>query len=130
MSKSYNIYSRKQRWKLLLFVLALCIVGVSLAYTKTLVDKIASEERTKVEIWADAVQKAVGLGQLHQPTCLIKLQSGEREKSRALYLEATKYLGRDPMCTEVSFALNVLNDNTTVPVILTNSEKGDITSLP
>ena len=40
-----------------MFAIALGIVGVSLAYTKTLVDKISSEERKKVEIWADAVQK-------------------------------------------------------------------------
>ena len=124
MAKDYNIYSRKQRWKLLLFVLALCIVGVSLAYTKTLVDKIASEERTKVEIWADAVQKRSALVN-YTSNLFKKLQSGERKKVD-LYIEATKYLAR-PDVTEVSFALNVLNENTTVPVILTN-EKGDITS--
>lgn len=124
MAKDYNIYSRKQRWKMLLFVLALCIVGVSLAYTKTLVDKIASEERSKVEIWADAVQKRSALVN-YTSHLFKKLQSGERKKVD-LYIEATKYLAR-PDVTEVSFALNVLNENTTVPVILTN-EKGEITS--
>src|SRR5690606_14119271 len=40
--------------------------------------------------------------------------------------EATRYLAR-PDIQDVAFALNVLNDNTTVPVILTNG-KGEITS--
>lgn len=109
---------------MLLFVLALAIVGVSLAYTKTLVDKIASEERTKVRIWADAVQKRSALVN-YTSRLFKKLQDGERKKVD-LYIEATKYLAR-PDITEVSFALNVLNENTTVPVILTN-ERGEITS--
>ena len=124
MAKDYNIYSRKQRWKLLLFAIALVIVGVSLAYTKSLVDKISSEEKTKVQIWADAVQRRSAL--VHYTSDLFeKLQEGERSKVE-LYLEATKYLAR-PDVTEVSFALNVLNENTTVPVILTNGD-GVITS--
>ena len=124
MARDYNIYSRKQRWKLLLFAVALAIVGISLAYTKTLVDKISLEEKTKVQIWADAVQRRSAL--VHYTRDLFeKLQKGERSKVE-LYLEATRYLAR-PDVTEVSFALNVLNENTTVPVILTN-EKGEITS--
>lgn len=109
---------------MILFAIALAIVGVSLAYTKTLVDKISAEERKKVEIWADAVQKRSALVN-YTSRLFNKLQKGERGKVE-LYLEATKYLVR-PDVHEVSFALNVLNDNTTVPVILTNSE-GDITS--
>jgi len=124
MFRSYNIYSNKQRWKLLLFGAALLFVGLSLWYTQSLVDKIAQEERSKVEIWAEAVKKRSALVQ-YTSQLFDKLQSGERKKVE-LYLEATKYLAR-PDISDVSFALNVLNDNTTVPVILTN-EKGDITS--
>ncbi|MEZ4721970.1 MAG: HAMP domain-containing sensor histidine kinase [Flavobacteriales bacterium] len=124
MARTFNIYSQKQRWKLVLFALALVIVGVSLAYTESLVDKIAQEERTKVEIWANAVQKRSALVQ-YTSRLFQKLQEGERNKVE-LYLEATRYLAR-PDITEVSFALNVLHENTTVPVILTN-ERGEITS--
>ena len=124
MSPRFNIYSQKQQWKLILFVLALVIVGVSLAYTKSLVDKISEEERSKVQIWADAVQRRSAL--VHYTSQLFeKLEAGERNKVE-LYVEATKYLAR-PDITEVSFALSVLNENTTVPVILTD-ENGTITS--
>lgn len=124
MAATFDIYSKKQRWKLLLFAFALVIVGLSLWYTKTLVDKISMEERKKVEIWAEAVKKRSALVQ-YTSRLFQKLQAGERKKVE-LYLEATKYSAR-PDVTDVSFALNVLNDNTTVPVILTN-DKGNITT--
>lgn len=124
MASKFNIYSQKQRWKLGLFAVALVIVGVSLYYTKSLVDKIADEERAKVEIWANAVTKRSALVQ-YTSKLFEKLQKGERKKVE-LYLEATKYLAR-PDITDVSFALNVLNDNTSVPVILTD-KNGKITS--
>ncbi|GAB5539970.1 MAG: hypothetical protein Salg2KO_20730 [Salibacteraceae bacterium] len=100
------------------------IVAVSLAYTKSLVDKIADEERTKVRIWADAVQKRSALVN-YTSQLFEKLETGERKKVE-LYVESTQYLAR-PDVSEVSFALNVINENTTVPVILTN-EQGAITS--
>lgn len=124
MANKFNIYSQKQRWKLGLFAVALVIVGVSLYYTKSLVDKVAEEERSKVEIWATAIKKRSALVQ-YTSKLFEKLQKGERKKIE-LYLEATKYLAR-PDITDVSFALNVLNDNTTVPVILTD-KNGKITS--
>ena len=47
-----NIYSKKQRWKQLLIVLALCIGAGSLLYTNQLADRLAMQERNKVELWA------------------------------------------------------------------------------
>jgi signal transduction histidine kinase len=47
-----NIYSKKQRWKQLLVVIALMIGIGSLVYTNQLVDRLAVQERNKVELWA------------------------------------------------------------------------------
>ncbi len=47
-----NIYSKKQRWKQLLIVLALCIGAGSLLYTNQLANRLAVQERNKVELWA------------------------------------------------------------------------------
>jgi K+-sensing histidine kinase KdpD len=52
-----NIYTKKQRWKLLLFVSAIIIGVSSLWYTSKLVKKLAIEERKKVELWAEAQSK-------------------------------------------------------------------------
>ncbi|MBI1287792.1 MAG: hypothetical protein GC178_09455 [Flavobacteriales bacterium] len=47
-----NIYSKKQRWKQLLVVVALIIGVGSLFYTNQLVSRLAIQERHKVELWA------------------------------------------------------------------------------
>ncbi len=47
-----NIYSRRQRWKRILFVTAALIGISSLLYTDQLIKKLAQEERKKVELWA------------------------------------------------------------------------------
>ena len=52
-----NIYSRKQKLKLGLFILAVILgVGIIL-YTGNFVKKIADEERNRIEIWAESVKE-------------------------------------------------------------------------
>ncbi len=51
-----EIYIVKQHWKLFLLITAICIGISSLLYTHHLVNKLASEERKKVELWAEATQ--------------------------------------------------------------------------
>jgi len=90
-----NIYSRKQKWKLLLLVVAI-IIGVStFLITNNLAQKLAVEERKKVELWA------LGMRQLS-----------------ALDNEEKDY----------TFILEVIKNNETVPVILTNREGQIISS--
>jgi len=55
--ESLNIYSKKQRWKLFLAVIAGLIVFVSLWYTNGLVRQIAKEEKNKAKSWALAIQR-------------------------------------------------------------------------
>jgi len=51
-----NIYQRKFRWKVVLVILALVIVGTTLWYTNYKIAKeIAIEERKKMQNWADAL---------------------------------------------------------------------------
>jgi len=56
-----NIYSKKQRWKLLLAGAAVLIIAASLWYTNSLVKKIAADEREKVQLWAEAIQNKASL---------------------------------------------------------------------
>jgi len=52
-----DIYYRKQRWKLYLFLFA-AIIGIgSLLYTNRLVKMLANEEKKKVELWAEATRQ-------------------------------------------------------------------------
>lgn len=51
-----DIYSKKQRWKQILFLSAVLIGVGSLWYTNRLVSNIEITERQKMEVWAEAVR--------------------------------------------------------------------------
>jgi hypothetical protein len=114
-----NIYSRKQQWKWALLIVAIVIVFTSLWYTNKLVNSIKNDEEKKVRLWAEAVQKKAGLVKFTNDL-FQKLQTEERKKAE-LYALATKELSAD-MFSVSEFVLKVLQDNTTVPVILTDDQ--------
>ena len=118
-----NIYSKKQQWKWILFIVAILIVFTSLWYTNNLVNRIATDEQKKVTLWAEAVQKKAKLVKFTNDL-FQKLKTEERKKAE-LYALATKQLNSD--FSDISFVLKVLQDNTTVPVILTD-DKDNITA--
>ncbi len=60
-----NIYTQKQRWKLLLLLAALMIGTASLWYTNRLVNKLAIEERKKIELWAEATRRLADVSELN-----------------------------------------------------------------
>lgn len=82
-----NIYENKQRWKLILFIIAILIGAGSLAYTNRLVKELATQERKTVELWAQAMEILI-------------------------YTE-------DPN-VDLSLPLSVIQNNKTIPVILTD----------
>ena len=116
-----NIYSRKQKWKWLLALAAFLIVMASLWYTNNLVRRIAGDEERKVKLWAQAVQKKANLVKFTN-RLFEKMKTEERKKA-VLYAKTTEQLTKD--FSNFSFLLYVLQDNTTVPVILAD-DKGQI----
>lgn len=90
-----NIYTKKQKWKLLLLAVAVVIGILTFLITNNLAKKLAVEERKKVELWA------LGMRQLS-----------------ALDNEDKDY----------TFILEVIKNNETVPVILTDKEGQIISS--
>ncbi|MBL7953845.1 MAG: HAMP domain-containing histidine kinase [Flavobacteriales bacterium] len=116
-----DLYSRKQRWKLVLAVVAMLIVGASLWYSNTIVDRIRAEERRKVELWAEAVKNRAELVN-YTEKLFDRLREEERKKVQ-LFAEAMQRLGSSDE-TDFSFYLRVVSDNTTVPVVITD-EKGN-----
>ena len=111
-----NIYSKKQRWKLLLAGAAILIIAASLWYTNILVNKIATEERNKVQLWAEAIQNKASLvsytGKLFQ-----KISDEERNKIE-LWAEANKRAATSNNHNDLTFYLDILSGNTTIPVIV------------
>ena len=54
---SGDIYTKKQKWKLILIIAAVLIGIFSLLFTNKLVRKLATEERKSVELWAKATRQ-------------------------------------------------------------------------
>lgn len=115
-----DLYSRKQRWKLVLAAVAILIVGASLWYSSRIVEGIRAEERRKVELWAEAVQNRAQLVN-YTEKLFDRLREEERKKVQ-LWAEAMQRLSSSQE-TDLSFALKVVSDNTTVPVVITDAER-------
>lgn len=115
-----NLYSRKQRWKLVLALVAMTIVGASLWYSSRIVNKVRQEERRKVELWAEAVRNRAQL--VNYTDSLFHRLREEERKRVELWADAQVHLASDDV-NDLSFYLKVVSDNTTIPVIITD-EKG------
>lgn len=87
-----SIYSKKQQWKLILYLVAVLIGASSLLYTNFLVNKLDLEERKKIELWAEATDQLAnsGMGPINNV-----------------------------------LATRIIQENSTIPIILTN-EVGEI----
>lgn len=120
-----NIYARKQRWKLGLAATALLIVMLSFWYTHNLVKQIAQEEKIKAQIWVKAIQQRAQLIKFTN-RAFGEIKKEERKKAE-LIAEAFKQLNQFENSSDINFVLKVLQENTTVPVILIN-DNGEITS--
>lgn len=94
------------------------IVLLSLWYSQQIVHKISSNEKEKVKLWAGAVQKRANLVKTTNEL-FTEIRNEERKKVE-LYAEATKEFSKN--FVDLSFAIRVLQDNSTVPVIMTNNE--------
>lgn len=110
-----NIYSKKQRWKLVLAVIAAIIVFVSLWYTSILVGKIAEEEKNKARSWAEAIQRKAELVNYTQEL-FHKISSEERNKVE-IWAEANRRFINTENNDDIGFYFQILTSNTTIPTI-------------
>jgi len=123
----YNIYNRKRHWKLLLLLSAIVIIAFSLWYSNVLVKKIARDERMKIRTWANAIQTRARLVNSTQKF-FNQIKEEERYKVR-LYAEAVQRLTRAGNLDDVDFYLNIIQNNTSIPVILTDAKGRIIATL-
>ena len=59
-----NLYSNKQKWKIVLLIFALLLVGASLIISNRIVNKVGEREKERATQWADAIRKKIELVQL------------------------------------------------------------------
>lgn len=115
-----NIYTKKLFWKYTLGIFALLIIIGSFWYTSYLAKKIERDERQKLTLWAEAIQKKAKLVK-YTGELFSELAEEERKKVE-LWAEATKKLASDDQVQDYTFVLRVVANNTTVPVVLTDDD--------
>ena len=120
----YSIYNRKKHWKILLLLFAIVIIAFSLWYSNVLVKKIARDERMKIRTWANALQTRANLVNSTQKF-FAQVQEEEHKKVE-LYAETQKRFINLKENEDPSFYMKIIQNNTTIPVILTD-DKGNIT---
>jgi len=118
-----DLYTQKKRGKLLLFILAAIIIGVSIFYTNIVVNKFAQQEQKNVRLWATAVHRKARLVK-YTEGFFNKLQEQERKRVELL-AEVYNQLLKDDTVSDLTFYLDIISNNNTIPVILTD-EKGKI----
>ncbi len=115
-----NLYSRKQRFKILLLFLAVLIVGASLWYSSFIVNKIREEERERVELWSEAVKKRLSLINYTE-----KLFADLREEERGkvnLLAQATARMVIADDNNELLFLQDIIVNNKTIPVLIVDEK--------
>ncbi|NOX85575.1 MAG: HAMP domain-containing histidine kinase [Chlorobi bacterium] len=118
-----NIYTQKKRSKILLFIVAMIIIGASIYYTNYLVRQFAKQERNNVRLWAAAVQRKARLVK-YTESFFRQLQQEERKRVELL-AEVYKQILSNNSSQDLTFYLDIIANNKSIPVILTD-ENGKI----
>lgn len=106
--------------------MAVIIVGASLTYTNVLVGKIEQDEREKVKLWAEAIQRRASLVK-YTEYLFEKLKTEERKRVQ-LWAEATKRLINAGIDEDLTFYSDIISGNTNIPVILTDESDNIISA--
>ncbi|MBC8146517.1 MAG: HAMP domain-containing histidine kinase [Bacteroidetes bacterium] len=113
-----KIYTRKRQWKWFLLASAIIIVTVSLWYTNILVKKIAADEREKVKIWANAIQRKANLVN-YTEGFFVKIREEERRRVE-LWAKVHRFLIDASNDAELNIYLEIITSNKNIPIILTD----------
>jgi len=122
-----NIYTRKKRWKFLLIILAIVIISASFFYTNRLVTRFAQEERKNVQLFADAVHRKAKLVKFTEHL-FNQLQEQENERVEFLANVYENILD-DNSSGELTFYMEIIQNNKTIPVIYTDAEGNILQSI-
>ena len=88
--------------------------------------KIGAEERNNVQLWAEAIQNKASLVS-YTRDLFSKLSNEERNKIE-LWAEANKRLATSNNHTDLTFYLNIIGRNTTIPVLVVDENEKISTS--
>lgn len=91
-----NLYDLRRFFSAAFLIISVTVVGYFLYYSGTIVDGIAEQERARMQIWANATREIINIGNT---------------------TDDGKTYGGD-----IEFLLSIIEDNRTIPVLLTDDD--------
>ena len=113
-----KLYSKKQRWKKILLFSGIGIIGIIFWLTSTLVSNVKRSELEKIGLWSQAIKKKAELVRLTNDA-FEELAQNESENVY-LWARATKEFQKS--LNDFGLALEIIQNNKNIPLILTNNE--------
>ena len=110
--------SKKQQWKIVLLLLAAAISGVTLWYTNNIAKKIRNEEKSKVELWHNAIRKKEELVAL----TTVLFDSLRKEETTKAAILASAFENINNANGDLTFEAKVLELNTSIPLVIVNED--------
>ena len=122
-----DFYTNQNKWKFILSLLGVIIILCSLWYSNFLVNKVQERERENIRIWASAIHKRA---ELVRTTDLFfsQLQQEERKKVNLL-AKAYEKINEKNLNEDLTFYIDIITSNTTIPVIQTNDKNEIVGSM-
>lgn len=116
-----NLYTNKKRWKWVLAVVALLIVGASLWYTNNLVKSIAIQETNQVKMWAAAMEQHAGM---MKSTEEFFNKVSEQEQLRVeLLAQAYREVLDFSSDANTGIYLEIIKNNISIPLVITDDNE-------
>ncbi len=119
-----NLYSNKQRWKLILFAVAIVIIGITIWYASYITGKVRDAETQRVNNWGETIRKKAELVKVTNES-FRKIAENE-QRFVETWVGAMMEMQKD--LQDYSFPLAVIQSNQlepkskNIPLILTEND--------
>lgn len=109
------------RWKIGLAVVGIVIILISLWYTNQLVHQIRTNERNNTRLWANTIVQKAHL--MRSADSLFNTLKLEEQRRVALLAKAYKKINDNNDNSDLTFFVDMLKNNKSIPLILTDEHK-------
>ena len=113
-----KLYSKKQRWKKVLFLSGMGIIGVVFWLTSIFVSNLKESELDRIHFWSGAIKKKSELVRLTN----IAFQELAQNESNNVYLWARATKEFQKPLNDFGLALEIIQNNNNIPLILTDNK--------
>jgi signal transduction histidine kinase len=123
----YDLYSKKRTWKWLLLASSAVMFLAILYYSNLLIKNMAAEENRRVRIWAEAVTYKADL--VNYTEHFFESIKNEEGKHALLFAQTIQKVNDASLYENITFYQNIIESNTTIPLIMTDAATGEITGV-